>query len=383
MKQQLLGGSKSGSPGCCTKCCNACCCGGCCKPLCLQVWLVICVVSVIFWFGSEYQNKRWEAAWVDGLAKRTQIADTKLGKIEYYMKGSAPYVFFVHGQMGGWDVCGVPIVVDPWLNAGWGLICPSRPGYLRTPLPKYPFSTEEQSDLFAALLDTLKVDKVVVTGGSAGGPSVYQFAARYPERVIALIPLVAVSDAKPELPGTPMAGVDKEGNFPISVRAFSSFMTDATVGRLIAWSMQDVKASMTSGMMQMSRLSNEQQEAELTRVEANETLMDSAKAILLTTAIPFAPRWPGNENDIYASTFLKLNLENISVPTLIIHDEYAGSNGVPLKYALLAKKQIPNAELYIVKGAWHIVWLAADWTNAINKQIDFARAACGQECLPK
>lgn len=278
--------------------------------------------------------------------------------------------------MGGWDICAVPIVADPWINAGYGIICPSRPGYLRTPLTRYPVSTDEQADLMAALLDYLHVDKVVVTGGSAGGPAIYQFGIRYSHRVVALIPLVAISEAKPELPGTPMCCVDRRGDFPLfPAKVTTSFMTDATFGRLLYWLMQNVANSLTSGMIQMSSFSQEQREAEIRRVESNQTLKHAATMILLTTVTPFALRWPGNENDIYANTFVTLELEKITSPTLIVHDEFAGSNGVPLKYAEHAKRNIPNSELYIVPGAWHIVYLAEHWSDAMAKQIEFAKAA--------
>ncbi len=39
------------------------------------------------------------------------------------------------------------------------LICPSRPGYLQTPLESGK-TLEEQADLFAALLDKLGIEKV-------------------------------------------------------------------------------------------------------------------------------------------------------------------------------------------------------------------------------
>lgn len=47
-------------------------------------------------------------------------------------------------------------------------IIPSRPGYLRTPL-SVDRTPKEQAEALAALLDTLKIDKVAVVGGSGGG----------------------------------------------------------------------------------------------------------------------------------------------------------------------------------------------------------------------
>ena len=48
-------------------------------------------------------------------------------------------------------------------------------------------------DVFAALLDTLGIDKVVVYGMSGGGPAAYTFAAKYPDRTKACLTECAVS----------------------------------------------------------------------------------------------------------------------------------------------------------------------------------------------
>ena len=70
-------------------------------------------------------------------------------------------------------------VFDRWLEHGFGVIAPSRPGYGRTPL-EIAETSAESADCYAALLDVIKIDKVVTVGISAGGPSAIQFAARHP-----------------------------------------------------------------------------------------------------------------------------------------------------------------------------------------------------------
>jgi len=54
-------------------------------------------------------------------------------------------------------------------------------------------SPEEQADLFAATLDTLKIDKTAVFCASSGAPFGYVFAKRHPDRVWALVACDAVS----------------------------------------------------------------------------------------------------------------------------------------------------------------------------------------------
>jgi pimeloyl-ACP methyl ester carboxylesterase len=80
------------------------------------------------------------------------------------------------------------------LGAGFQVIAPSRFGYLRSTLPQQP-SLARQAAAYRELLDRLHIERVVVLGSSAGGPSAMQFANDYPERTAALILVSAVSEA--------------------------------------------------------------------------------------------------------------------------------------------------------------------------------------------
>jgi len=81
-------------------------------------------------------------------------------------------------------------------GSGFEIIAPSRFGYLGAPIPLEP-SIELQADVYASLLDALRIKRTVVLGFSAGGPSTLQFALRYPHRTIALIMASAVSYTEP------------------------------------------------------------------------------------------------------------------------------------------------------------------------------------------
>ena len=59
-----------------------------------------------------------------------------------------------------------------------------------SPLPK-DATPSAQADLYASLLDELKIQKVSIVGFSAGGPSALQFALRHPHRCSSLILLSA------------------------------------------------------------------------------------------------------------------------------------------------------------------------------------------------
>lgn len=112
--------------------------------------------------------------------------------VEHIDAGSGPALLALHGGMGGYD--------QSWLLArslftdvgSHRVVAVSRPGYLRTPLTAGE-SAEEQADLFARLLDTLGIDRVLVTAVSAGGASALQFALRHRDRCRGLVLVSAVT----------------------------------------------------------------------------------------------------------------------------------------------------------------------------------------------
>ena len=65
-------------------------------------------------------------------------------------------------------------------------------GYLRTPRPA-DASPDAQADAHFCLLDALGTHKAAVMGVSAGGPSAMQTAIRHPDRVSALVLVVAIA----------------------------------------------------------------------------------------------------------------------------------------------------------------------------------------------
>ena len=102
---------------------------------------------------------------IEELEKGSEIMQSSFGTVEFKKHGSAPYLLPFHGTPGGFDW--ILNLVAPFVNAGFGYISPSRPGYLRTPLNSGQ-TFKEQADTFAALLDELKVEKVVAYGVSGG-----------------------------------------------------------------------------------------------------------------------------------------------------------------------------------------------------------------------
>ncbi len=119
----------------------------------------------------------------DRILEGSQIVKTVQGLIEYSTFGNGLPVLFSHGAGGGHDMGRVfaKLIGDEFF---W--ICPSRFGYLRTPIPQNA-SFESQADAYADLLDLLNIEKAAIIGLSIGGPSALLFALRHPDRCAALV----------------------------------------------------------------------------------------------------------------------------------------------------------------------------------------------------
>ena len=117
-------------------------------------------------------------------ASGSQIAETRRGSIEYIDWGQGPPVLWVHGILGGADHG--PSMAQTYLGEGFRVIAVSRFGYLQSPMPP-DASPTAQADVFAFLLDVLRIAKVSLVGTSAGSASSLQFALRYPDRCAALV----------------------------------------------------------------------------------------------------------------------------------------------------------------------------------------------------
>lgn len=118
------------------------------------------------------------------------IVSTSRGGMACVADGSGPPVLAIHGGMGGCDqswILGKALFADTAR-----ILAVSRPGYAGTAL-RLGSTPESQADSFAALLDALRIDKVMAVGCSAGGPSAIFFALRHPDRCRGLILMSAAT----------------------------------------------------------------------------------------------------------------------------------------------------------------------------------------------
>lgn len=254
---------------------------------------------------------------------------TACGAVEYAEFGTGTALLALHGAMGGYDQ---GLILARTIGAeGHRAICPSRPGYLGTPLASGD-SAERQADLCAALLDTLGIAETAVVAVSGGGPCALQFALRHEKRCKALV-LISTCAGKIET-SVPVSFLitSKLARWPLFVRV----MRDRTLRDI------ELAARRSVANPYLRR-----------RMLDDATAGPLFRALLASTFDRMAFRLPGTANDIAVTRTRTYPLERISVPTLIVHG--IDDRLVPFaQHAAVAAARIPAAELFAVDGGEHV-----------------------------
>ena len=253
----------------------------------------------------------------------SKILDTAAGPMEYQQIGNnGPVLLLLHGTPGGYDQA-IPI-------EGMRVLAPSRPGYLRTPLDTGR-TPQEQADAYAALMDSLGIDQVIVMGASGGGPSAIAFAVRHPKRTVALIALEAVSQtlSLEELTIETPFFMSSDFYMWAALSAMKTLMGPEGIVELVVPNPENQRLILDDP-------------AKLKKIES-----------LMWSSWPMSLRQLGEANDFTQFADIDLNASAISVPTLIIH----GTEDINVEYtqSIALAEQIPGAILHTVDGADHMM----------------------------
>ena len=253
----------------------------------------------------------------------SKILDTAAGPMEYQQIGNnGPVLLLLHGTPGGYDQA-IPI-------EGMRVLAPSRPGYLRTPLDTGR-TPQEQADAYAALMDSLGIDQVIVMGASGGGPSAIAFAVRHPKRTVALIALEAVSQtlSLEELTIETPFFMSSDFYMWAALSAMKTLMGPEGIVELVVPNPENQRLILDDP-------------AKLKKIES-----------LMWSSWPMSLRQLGEANDFTQFADIDLNASAISVPTLIIH----GTEDINVEYtqSIALAEQIPGAILHTVEGADHMM----------------------------
>ena len=305
------------------------------------------------WIGTEKEILK-------KLTAGSELADTARGVVEYATAGDGPRVLGVHGGVGGYDQ-GL-VICKPFVEKGFSVICPSRPGYLRTP-SSTGRTFAEQADSFAALLDVLGIDKVGVVCGSGGGPPAYEFAMRYPGRTTALVAIDAISCQylMPEQAGKLVQAV---------------FMSNPGL-----WFEELITVNFPKPVLKLILKTGGYLTKEELKERVSDVLKDSQKlefaVDLFRTMNPYKLRKEGTEIDFEEGAKIdKLPLEKVKAPSLIIHSKKDAD--VKFSDGEYAASTIPNAEHFWIEGGTHLgFWLSDQAEEAQVLAVDFLKKHLG------
>ncbi|MCQ1538112.1 alpha/beta hydrolase [Methanocalculus taiwanensis] len=297
-----------------------------------------------------------EVAHQDEIVANPHIAKTAKGPIEYARIGEGPVVLAIHGGPGGYDQ---GLLLFEWVTkSGFSLIAPSRPGYLGTPVTSGK-SPAEQADLYAALLDTLGIEKVAIICGSAGGASSYEFAIRHPKRVTALVAADAVV-SKYLMPAN--AG-------PVAQALFLSGPGEKLINY---FTKHYPRQSMHEFLQQESMLRPEQIDLQ---VEA--ALKDPLQIRLLLrfsrSMSEYPKRKAGVDNDLDELSKLDdLPVGKIQCPALVIHGTH--DSDVLFYHGVYAWENIPGAgKMWVREGSHLCAWISPQVHEIHAKILSFLK----------
>lgn len=280
------------------------------------------------------------------LKERTsQLAHTEKGLVEYTLIGEGPVILSVHG---GHSNCYEEFGYDALLQEGYSIVTPSRPGYRRTPSStgKTP---EAAADAMVSLLNYLQIEQVFVMAFSAGGPTGIYLASKYPDRVKKLVLESAIS--KTWL---------TEGDHLYKVGK----MLFNPVTQKFTWGMQRILSHLFPRWMaktlmeQFSTLNVNEIMSEMTARDIEEMRkmchrQSSDRGFMLDLAHHITPEV----------------LENITVPTLIIHSKHDRS--VPFDHGEHSAAHIKNSELFVAPTWGHLIWIGKGAQEVNQKLLEF------------
>lgn len=260
---------------------------------------------------------------------RSTTIRTDAGQLEYAIAGSGPPLLMIHGTGGGFDQ-GL-LFTEKLIGSGVRVISPSRFGYLRSSFPD-DHSSEAQADAFVTLLDHLKIQKIVVAGGSAGALSAVQFALRHPDRTAGLILIV------------PAANV--EGHDPNQMSPAQEWIVRRLITSDFAyWAARETVPKQLIGFLLATDPALLEQVSRQERERAYR---------ILDQILPISARSQGMLNDArLAGHPAQVDFRTLRTPTLIIsaEDDRFGTAGTAKAIAA----QLPSARMRLFPTGGHVL----------------------------
>jgi pimeloyl-ACP methyl ester carboxylesterase len=258
--------------------------------------------------------------------------ETRWGTVQYLDRGEGLPFFLSHGVLGGYD--NVRELIDHYVGQAGRAIGPSRFGYLGSSMPK-DATPADQADAYAALLDRLQVERVVMVGFSAGGPAAIQFALRHRERAHALILMSSY------LPG-------------MGARAVPQVL-HPLIRAVVGWQ---------RGWWLLKRFRPERLARTMGVPRGWDASQDADFLAIREALFPVTPKRLGVAFDALVSEPASngFPLQDITVPTLLVHAE--DDPIAPYRHVPGAAGRIPGARLVTLEHGGHLFLQHADAVRA-------------------
>ncbi len=310
----------------------------------LVLLLAVAVAGVVV--SLRFQD--WKKAALSRLEAGSKVVQTAAGPVEFAEAGSGQPLLVLHGAPGGYDQA--LALAGPLAEQGFRVIAPSRPGFLRTPLPT-GLLFEDQADAMAALLDALGIEKVAVLGFSSGAQVAARFAARHPGRTTALVLASPITEPYVRDPAL-------EARRLLPEAALFDLTGDMGAWRAASEAEKNPRALLERVLSRETTLGP----AGRARVAAD-ALADPAQVAFLSAYMnslaPLSPRETGTRNDLLQLRALDpAGYEAITAPMLLLAGEV--DQGLPwMNPAAIAAKR-PGAVVRWVPDAGHLVWLGPE-----------------------
>lgn len=273
-----------------------------------------------------------------------QTLQTGKGKVEYSSTGAGKPILFLHG---GHSNCRETLFHKGFSTQHYRLITPSRPGYGNTPLDDHR-TPRKSADLIVSMLDSIKLDTVILYAISAGGLTAIEFAANYPKRVEKLILASAVSKK----------WLDEEGKMYKTARRIFNPRVEGFV-----WGMVRLLSKYMPGVI--AKGFYPQFSTNKPHPPAKEDVRE-----LVSTFRHFRSK-TGFMCDI-DHTIADDTITKISCPTLIIHSK--NDNSVLFDHAEHAHEKIRHSRLVALDNEWgHLFWIGNDSELPIRETLDFIK----------
>ncbi len=328
-----------------------------------MVGLILGALAVIVAIAGFGAFNAWRRRLLAQIVRDSELVQTAKGPVEFTSVGTGPVILQVHGGATG---CDQTLALSWDLHeAGFTILTPSRPGYLRTPLATGA-TPEEAADALAVLLDVLGIDRVAVMGTSGGGPTALQFALRHPRRVWGLVLQSAVTQqfVEPRRSTHSLLGrvvFSRSGKWLVDLGSWAIGLLARYWPGLLVRTFFNASEDLDPGKAKKRRAYVLQHPEQLTFFRH-----------LTMSGLPLSVRQAGIWNDIHQYARLPVYpLEQIKCPTLVLHGRADGN--VPFAHAEFVTHTVSDVHLHAIEDCGHLIWVGPDSAEARETVLTFLR----------